>query len=71
MLKTFRDWPHIIGQHVGLISQTIKNTIMCNIKRQHFVFLLLTRLEPAYSLICGALQIWGQDLGTFILSRPN
>ena len=33
--------------------------------------LLLAHLESAYSLIWGILQIWGQDLGTFMISRPN
>ena len=27
-------------------------------------------LESAYSLIWGAHEIWGQDLGTFMISRP-
>ena len=30
---------------------------------------LLARLESAYSLIWGAHRIWGQDLGTFMISR--
>ena len=32
---------------------------------------LLARLESAYPLIWGALQIWGQYLGTFMISRPT
>ena len=32
---------------------------------------LLAHLESAYSLIWGARRIWGQDLGTFMTSRPN
>ena len=31
---------------------------------------LLARLESAYSLIWGSHKIWGQDLGTFMISRP-
>ena len=31
-------------------------------------FLLLPRLESAYSLIQGAHEIWGQSLGTFMIS---
>ena len=31
---------------------------------------LLARLESAYSLIWGAHKIWGQDIGTFMISRP-
>ena len=27
-------------------------------------------LESAYSLNWGAREIWGQDLGTFMISRP-
>ena len=32
--------------------------------------LLLARLESAYSLIRGAHEIFGQSLGTFMISRP-
>ena len=32
--------------------------------------LLLARLESAYSLTRGAHGIWGQGLGTFMISRP-
>ena len=31
---------------------------------------LLARLGSAYSLIWGAHEIWGQSLGTFMMSRP-
>ena len=31
---------------------------------------LLARLESAYSLIRAAHEIWGQSLGTFMISRP-
>ena len=34
----------------------------------NMVTIIAGSLESAYSLIRGALQIWGQDLGTFI--RP-
>ena len=33
------------------------------------IFLLLARLESAYSLIFSAHEIWGQDLGTFMINR--
>ena len=31
---------------------------------------LTLTLESAYSLILGAHRIWGQGLGTFMISRP-
>ena len=34
------------------------------------MLLLLARLESAYLLISDAHRIWGQDLGTFMISRP-
>ena len=36
--------------------------------KSHF---LLARLESAYSLIWGSHKILGQDLGTFMISRPT
>ena len=32
--------------------------------------LIAGSLESAYSLISGSHRIWGQDLGTFMISRP-
>ena len=34
------------------------------------VTLIAGSLESAYSLNWGAREIWGQDLGTFMISRP-
>ena len=34
------------------------------------ITLLLAQLVSAYSLIWGANEIWGQSLGTFMISRP-
>ena len=33
-------------------------------------YLFAGSLESAYSLNWGAREIWGQDLGTFMISRP-
>ena len=35
-----------------------------------FIEILLACLESAYSLIWSAHRIWGQDLGTFMISGP-
>ena len=36
----------------------------------HLLWLVAGSLESAYSLNWGAREIWGQDLGTFMISRP-
>ena len=38
--------------------------------KSYYRLILLTHLESVYSLIWGARDIWGQDLGTFMISRP-
>ena len=39
-------------------------------KKQGFYIIFAGSLESAYSLIRGSHEIWGESLGTFMISRP-
>ena len=50
-----------------LVTELLGLLLMILVKRN---LLVAGSLESAYSSIWGSHEIWGQDLGTFMISRP-
>ena len=67
--------PSLLGKLTGMDIPTNHMTkLVCHDPWVSFIVTVITiiagSLESAYSLNWGAREIWGQDLGTFMISRP-
>ena len=60
--------------HFKMVRKTVKNVTCKPDLSYNTTFFIRAffagSLESAYSLISGSHRIWGQDLGTFMISRP-
>ena len=53
-----------------IVLHYLWKVLLCMKSENYYLWIIAGSLESAYSLNWGAREIWGQDLGTFMISRP-